>query len=233
MRLQVLETAEAAALAAAAEIAAHLALAIEQHKRASLALSGGRSPAPMLAALARTSLPWPAIDILQVDERIAPAGNEDRNANTLRTALLEPAAVPADRIHLMPVEETDLTLAAVAYARTLERLAGTPPRIDVVHLGLGADGHTASLVPGDAVLDEIQGLVALTQPYQGRRRMTLTYPALAGARRLVWLVIGADKADALRRLWDGDATIPAGRVERRNAIIFADAAAGSWYAAAP
>lgn len=227
VRLELLDTAEAAAQAAAAHIAERLRHALAQHTRASMALSGGRSPVAMLRALAQMDLPWFAIDVLQVDERIAPAGDEDRNANTLRQALFEPAGVPASSIHLMPVEDPDGDAAAAAYARRLERVAGRPPRIDVIHLGLGTDGHTASLVPGDPLLDETRALVGLTQSYQRRRRMTVTYPVLAGARSLVWLITGADKNDALRRLVDADPSIPAGRVEQAYATVFADAAAGT------
>jgi len=225
VKLSILDTAEAAARTAAAQIAERLQDAIAERDRATLALSGGRSPLPMLQALARTPFNWTVIDIFQVDERVAPSGSGDRNADLLRQALLEPAAVPVDRIHLMPVEEPDLNVAAATYSDLITRIAGQPPRIDVVHLGLGADGHTASLVPGDPLLNETRALVGLTRVYQGRQRMTLTYPSLSGARSLVWLVTGADKTDALQRLLNHDASTPAGRVERPNALVFADAMA--------
>jgi len=225
VRIQILDSPQATAEAAAADIAEHLRMSVMEHRRASLALSGGRSPVAMLAALAQMDLPWALIDVLQVDERIAPADSKDRNANTLRRALFEPAGVPPNRIHLMPVEAADPEAAAETYATTLERVAGTPPKIDVVHLGLGPDGHTASLVPGDPVLDETTALVALTGTYQGRRRMSITYPVLNHAHHLVWLVIGDDKADALGRLLAADPTIPAGRVEPLRATVFTDDAA--------
>ena len=111
------------------------------------------------------------------------------------------------------------------YALTLREIAGSPPVLDLVHLGLGPDGHTASLVPGDAVLDVTDADVALTGVYQGRRRMTLTYPILNRSRRILWLVTGSEKAGMLVRLRDGDLSIPAGRVRRDQALVLADRAA--------
>src|SRR5205823_3468838 len=122
------------------------------------------------------------------------------------------------------VESDDLDGAAARYAATLMTAAGAPPTLDLVHLGLGADGHTASLVPGDPVLEITDRDVAVTGVYRGRRRLTLTYPVLDRARRILWLVAGADKAPMLRRLRDGDSTIPAGRVRSDRAVVVADAA---------
>jgi len=127
----------------------------------------------------------------------------------------------------MPVESPDLKTAAAHYAQTIADVAGSPPVLDLAHLGLGADGHTASLVPGDPVLDITEADVGLTGIYQGRRRMTLTYPILNRARRVLWLVTGAEKAGMLGRLQDGDPSIPAGRVRRDCAVIFADLGAAT------
>ena len=157
----------------------------------------------------------PAFVVYQVDERVAPAGDPERNLNAIL------AAIPPERVHPMPVEDSDLEAAARRYAEEL------PARLDLVHLGLGADGHTASLVPGDPVLDVEDALVAVTGAYEGRRRMTLTYPALAAAREIVWLVTGADKREMLERLLTGDVSIPAGRVENPLQLVVADAAAVS------
>ena len=176
----------------------------------------------MLRALAREDVPWDRVHLLQVDERVAPYGDADRNLSALRESLTVPA-----RVHPMPVERDDLDAAATHYADTLTSVAGSPPELDLVHLGLGGDGHTASLVPGDPVLDVGDRDVAITGPYQGRRRMTLTYPALDRARQVVWLVTGEDKAAMLARLCDGDATIPAGRVRAAQAAVFADHAAAA------
>src|SRR4029434_2837234 len=114
--------------------------------------------------------------IVQVDERVAPTGHPDRNLTHLRESLLGLTSLRPEQVHAMPVEAADLNAAAEEYARTLQEIAGSPPVLDLVHLGLGPDGHTASLVPGDPVLDVSDADVATTRPYQGRRRMTLTFP---------------------------------------------------------
>lgn len=176
----------------------------------------------MLRALAREDVPWARVHLLQVDERVAPDGDPDRNLTALRESFTAPA-----RLHPMPVEFDDLDAAAARYDDTLTSVAGSPPVLDLVHLGLGGDGHTASLVPGDPVLDVGDRDVAVTGPYQGRRRMTLTYPALDRARQVLWLVTGGDKAAMLARLCDGDRTIPAGRVGASQAVVFADRGAAA------
>jgi 6-phosphogluconolactonase len=187
----------------------------------------------MLRALAAKDIPWEGVHVLQVDERVAPAGDADRNLTHLRDSLLANAPLRAEQIHAMPVESADLEAAAARYARTLRELAGSPPVLDLVHLGLGPDGHTASLVPGDPVLDVTAADVALTGPYQGRRRMTLTYPILNRARRILWLVTGDEKAGMLVRLRDGDPAIPAGRVRRDRVLVLADRAAARYLGEAP
>jgi len=172
----------------------------------------------MLRALAAASLAWERVHVFQVDERIAPAGDPDRNWNAIASALGASGAI----LHPMPVEDADVDAAARRYARTLEEACGTPPALDLVHLGLGADGHTASLVPGDAALDVRDRDVAITGPYQKRRRMTLTFPALDRARRVLWVVTGTEKYAALAKLLDGDPSIPASRVARGDALVLAD-----------
>jgi 6-phosphogluconolactonase len=179
----------------------------------------------MLRALASEDVPWPGVHVVQVDERVAPAGDPDRNLTHLRESLLAHAPLRPEQIHAMPVESADLEAAAREYAALLEEIAGSPPVLDLVHLGLGPDGHTASLVPGDPVLDVTDRDVAVTGVYQGRRRMTLTYPIINRSRRILWLVTGAEKAGMLTRLRDGDRSIPAGRVRRDQALVLADRAA--------
>jgi 6-phosphogluconolactonase len=210
----------------AASVARAAAEAIAQYARASvagsgqftLAASGGRTPWVMFSALSNENVPWEKVVIFQVDERVAPEGDPARNITHLRECL---AGTPA-RIEEMPVGRADLEAAAAGYAASL------PARFDLVHLGLGPDGHTASLVPGDAVLGVRDRLVAVTEPYQGHRRMTLTYPALARAEQIMWLVTGADKVGPLAALLDGDDSIPAGRVEASRSRVLADfAAAGA------
>jgi 6-phosphogluconolactonase len=179
----------------------------------------------MLRALAARDVPWPAVHIVQVDERVAPAGHADRNLTHLRESLLDHAPLTPGQIHDMPVETADLETAARQYAAALRELAGSPPVLDLVHLGLGPDGHTASLVPGDAVLDVDDADVATTGVYQGRRRMTLTFPIINRSRQVLWVVTGKEKVPMMHRLLAGDASIPAGRVPRECARLIADRAA--------
>jgi len=170
-------------------------------------------------------VPWDAMHVVQVDERVAPAGDPGRNLTRLRESLLEHAPLHPDRIHAMPVESSNLKAACEEYALTLKAIAGSPPVLDLIHLGLGPDGHTASLVPGDAVLETKDADVALTGLYQGRRRMTLTYSILNRSRRVLWLVTGREKAGMLFRLRAGDDQIPAGRIRTDHALVLADRAA--------
>jgi 6-phosphogluconolactonase len=176
---------------------------------------------------ARHDVPWDRLHIFQVDERVAPAGHADRNLTHLSESLLLSGQLAPEQIHAMPVEAADLAGAAELYTGVLQEFAGTPPTLDLVHLGLGPDGHTASLVPGDSVLDITNADVATTGVYQGRRRMTLTYSIINRARRILWVVTGQEKAAALRRMRDGDPAIPAGRVTQTHAEVIADRAAAS------
>lgn len=214
--------AAAAAAQAACWIADRAREAAAARGRFILALSGGTTPRQMLLELARQPLPWPALRIVQVDERVAPRGSADRNLTLIEETLLAHAPLEPAQVRAMPVDADDLAAAARDYAAQLEQLAGTPPVLDVVHLGLGDDGHTASLVPDDAVLGVTDAHVALTGVYHGHRRMTLTYPVLNRARHVLWLVSGDAKAAMLDRLIAGDSTIPAGRVERARAHVVTD-----------
>ena len=215
-QIEVLPDAAAVAERAAAYVAERARAAADDHGRFTFAVSGGRTPWAMFAHLAEEDMPWGRTAIYQVDERVAPADDPERNLAHLLASL--PAESGAE-IHAMPVEATDLEAAAADYARSL------PESFDLIHLGLGPDGHTASLVPGDPVLEVLDRGVAMTGAYQGRNRMTLTYPTLNAAKQVLWLVTGEDKLDALRRLRAGDASIPGGRVSPASALIIADAAA--------
>ena len=225
MKLQVFADPGAVAKAGAEFIAAEARAAVTARSRFLIAVSGGSTPWQMLRALAAESVPWASMHVFQVDERVAPAGDPDRNLTHLTQALLENSPLTPEQIHPMPVGEDDLEAAAASYSRLLAQIAGVPTTLDLVHLGLGPDGHTASLVPGDPVLNSIERDVATTKPYQGRRRMTLTYPILNRSRRILWLVAGADKAAMLARLREGDQSIPAGRVRQDEALVLADRAA--------
>jgi 6-phosphogluconolactonase len=225
METQILADAESVARRAAAIIAAEAREAVGARGRFVVAVSGGHTPWLMLRALAGEDVPWDGVHVVQVDERVAPAGDADRNWTHLRESLLDHAPLRPDQVHAMPVEAPDLAAAAARYAQALEEVAGRPPVLDLVHLGLGPDGHTASLVPGDPVLNVPDADVALTGVYQGRRRMTLTYPILNRSRLVLWVVTGGDKAAMLGRLFAGDVTIPAGRVRPERALVLTDRAA--------
>jgi len=225
MKIEILRDADAVAVRAAELIAEVVRTAVAERGRCALAVSGGRTPWQMLRELAVQALPWRDIHIFQIDERVAPSGDADRNLTHIAESLTSRVALPAKNMHAMPVENADLVGAAAAYARDLASVAGTPAVLDLVHLGLGPDGHTASLVPGDPVLAIADTTVAITGAYQGHRRMTLTYPVLDHARHILWIVTGAEKIGMLRRLQAGDPSIPAGRVRSDRALILADSSA--------
>jgi 6-phosphogluconolactonase len=225
MKVEVFPDAEAVAREAAAIVAAEARTAIAERGRFVMAVSGGRTPWLMLRALADEDVPWEDVHVVQIDERVAPEGDADRNLTHLRESLSGQASLLPEQIHALPVEAPDLDVAAAQYSAALRQIAGSPPILDLVHLGLGPDGHTASLVPGDPVLGVDDADVALTGVYQGRRRMTLTYPILNRSRRVVWLVTGNDKAEMVGRLFAGDTSIPAGRIQRDRALVLADRAA--------
>jgi 6-phosphogluconolactonase len=216
--------AAAAALAAAEEIAAACREAVAARGRALIAVSGGETPWRMLEQLRGLDLPWEKIHVAQVDERIAPRGDPRRNFTRLAGILVREGPLPVRQLLAMPVEADDVDAAAAGYQQLLERVGGTPLRIDLVQLGLGGDGHTASLVPGDPVLEVADRDVATSAEYQGLRRMTLTYPAIDRARRRLWLVTGAAKAARLAELLDAASAdaAPSVRVSRAETCAVAD-----------
>ena len=181
------------------------------------ALALSKAPPALLHALVASGVPWERVRIFQVDERVVPPGHPDRNLAGLLAALPPHAR---ERVRPLPVDEPDLEEAAARHAAALGPL-------DLVHLGLGPDGHTASLFPGDPVLDVRDRLVAVTREHGGYRRLTLTYPALEAARELVWLVTGEAKREALARLLAGDGSIPAARIANPRQLVVADAAAAA------
>ncbi len=212
MEVKVLDDADAVAREGAAVIAAEARAAVAARGRFIVAVSGGHTPWQMLRAMAEEDVPWKSVHVAQVDE-----------------SLLAHAPLRPEQVYAMPVESPDLEAAAAQYALTLQEIAGSPPVLDLAHLGLGPDGHTASLVPGDPVLDVTDADVAVTAgAYQGRRRMTLTFPMLNRSRRILWLVTGSEKVDMLARLRAGDRSIPAGRVSQDRALVLADRAAARY-----
>src|SRR5215468_2936999 len=206
MKIQSLADAEAVAREGARIIAAEARAAVAARGRFITAVSGGHTPWVMLRALADEDVPWENLHLVQVDERVAPPGDEDRNMTHLRSSLLARVPLRPEQVYAMPVESPDLEAAAKTYAVKFQEIAGSPAVLDLVHLGLGPDGHTASLVPGDPVLEVTDRDVAVTGIYQGRRRMTLTYPILDRARTILWLVNGSEKIEILKRLVGGDAS---------------------------
>jgi 6-phosphogluconolactonase len=221
----VAQDAEAAAGSAAGELARACATAIAERGQACIALSGGRSPLRAFELFARAPLPWASIVVAQVDERCVPAQDARRNVAPLKRLLVEQGELPSGNLLEMPVERDDVERAADDYAAQLRERLGRDGAFDIVQLGLGDDGHTASLVPGDPVLDVDDRDVAITQPYQGTRRMTLTYRPLQAARERLWLVTGADKALALAALLEGGGSSPAVRVRREDSVVVTDRAA--------
>lgn len=214
-----------AARAAARFIAQCASRAVRERGSCSIAFSGGSTPRTMLAALVAEDLPWRNLHVFQVDERATNRGAGERNLTQLQQALLGKTPLCAEALHAMPVEEADLEAGARRYEEALAGPAGDPAVLDLIHLGLGDDGHTASLVPCDAALEVSERDVAVSAAYRGYRRMTLTLPIINRARQRLWLVTGAPKAAMLARLAAGDQGIPAGRVRGEDSVIFADQAA--------
>lgn len=227
MLIHIEKTAEESAQSAARGIARSIRAAVHARGTCILALSGGRSSEPLLAALATERIPWQSVHVVQVDERVAPADDIHRNWERVRTILLGKIAVPSSNLHPISLDTGDPGLAARNYAATLIAVAGQPPVIDLVHLGLGQDGHTASLVPDDPVLEQLTDDVAVTREYEGYRRITLTYPCLRRARQIIWFITGSSKATALQRLQGEDSTIPAGRLRHDRNVVYVDRAAAA------
>ena len=227
MNLEVVGT-EALGARTAAVVAEHLRAAIATRGMTSLAVSGGSTPGEMLEALAMADeIDWERVHLFQVDERVAPADHEDRNLTLLQRTFLETADIPEANVHPMGVVDADLAGSAADYERQLREIAADPPVLDVVQLGLGGDGHTASLVPGDHVLEIEDRDIAVTEPYDGRRRLSMTRPLLRRARARIWLVSGRGKAVAVARLLAGDRRLPASRIAGDEDLLLLDPPAAS------
>lgn len=222
MKVELLADSEELRARAADEFAARIRAGVAGQGRFVLAVSGGTEPWAAFRLLATLDVPWHALHVVQVDERVAPAGDAQRNWTHLEANLLSRVPIPRAQVHPMPVEEAPSMEAAARYARSLESIAGSPPVLDLIHLGLGDDGHTASLVPGDPVLDVADVDVAVTGTYRGLRRMTLTFPIIDRARAILWLVGGEGKTRALQALLAGDARVPAGRIRQDCALLLTE-----------
>jgi len=225
MKTELFTTADQVATGAAAYLEHEIREALLQQKSYSLAISGGRTPWEMLKILSKADVPWNRVNLFQVDERVAPDGHADRNLTQLFQAIAGTTMVTQLRIFPMPVLAEDLEEGCREYIQVLDEVT-EGKGLDLIHLGLGIDGHTASLVPGDGVLEVQDRLVACTQNiYQGRIRMTLTYPLLNGAKQLLWIVTGSEKQEMVKRLLQQDPSIPAGSIRQENALLMVDQAA--------
>ena len=230
LKIEVLANDDAVAKAAAGVIAAAAREAVAARGVFTLAVSGGKTPWAMLKDLASEEVPWSQVHVFQIDERIAPEGDPDRNLTHLHESLLGNAPIPKENIHAMPVNAEDPVDGAAEYEKTLQEICGNPPTLDMAHLGLGPDGHTASLTPNDPVLEVTDRDVALTDPvhlYQNRRRMTLTYPMINRSRHIMWLATGAAKIPMIVKLKAADPSIPGGRISQENALLLTDTAAAA------
>ncbi len=227
MQIEVIDGEPAVARRAATVIAEHAREAVSQRGKFVMGVSGGKTPWIMLRNLADEQLSWEKVHVFQIDERIAPSGDPDRNLNNLRESLLSHAPLMPDQIHAMQVESADLEASAAQYVAILKNFAGDPPVLDLAHLGMGSDGHTASLIPNDPVLDVNNRDIALTGVYQERRRMTMTYPLLNRSRFILFLVTGAEKMPMLQRLLKGDPSIASGRICGNSMLLLADKAAAA------
>lgn len=230
LKIEVLADDDAVAKAAAGVIAAAAREAVAARGVFTLAVSGGKTPWAMLKDLASEEVPWSQVHVFQIDERIAPEGDPDRNLTHLHESLLGNAPIPKENIHAMPVNAADPVEGAAEYEKTLQEICGNPPTLDMAHLGLGPDGHTASLTPNDPVLEVTDRDVALTDPvhlYQNRRRMTLTYPMINRSRQIMWLATGAAKIPMIVKLRAADPSIPGGRIAQANALMLTDTAAAA------
>ena len=225
MEIRECKTADDVAVTGANFIYARGTEAIAERGQFTLALSGGSTPWHMLRKLAEYELPWERVKIFQVDERVAPHGDPDRNLVHILEDFVDRIPLPSENLHAMPVNDEDLDDGARRYERQLIAVAGDKPFLDVVHLGIGSDGHTASLVPDDPVLEKVDRSVAITDHYGGRQRMTLTYPVINRAAHILWLITGKGKAEILHRMIQADREIPAGRISQSQAVVVADAAA--------
>ena len=215
MEIRVFPDAASTADAAARSLARRIGDAVRRRGRADIAVSGGRTPAAMFVVMVDLTIPWHDLHIWQIDERVAPDGDPDRNLG-----LLAVLPMPATNVHAMGVSEENLVRSASAYA------SGLPSRFDVVHLGLGGDGHTASWPPGDPVIDS-SASVAITEPYKGRVRMTLTPSVVNSARSRLVVATGADKAVPFRQWLLEDRSVPIHRVRIAGTTVFIDEAAAS------
>lgn len=230
-QLVVAESAEELARQAAETIASTIDLALGQRDRAQIALAGGGTPKATYIKLGSEHLPWQRVDVLLGDERWVSEGDPASNARMVRETLLAQGPAKGARLHPVPTNLATPEASAEAYAALLAQLcSGEPPALDLVLLGLGDDGHTASLFPGTASLSCVDRSVTVATG-KGLERITFTAPVLSAARQVIFLVSGADKRQALERLFDGDESTqrtPARLVKPAGTVlVLADSAAAA------
>jgi 6-phosphogluconolactonase len=228
-RLIVARSAEDLARQVAEQIAAAIDLALAQRDRAQIALAGGETPKAAYGRLGQEHLPWNRVDVLLGDERWVDAADPASNARMLQETLLAQGPASQACFHPVPTDRATPALSAEAYAEILATICpGQPPRFDLMLLGLGDDGHTASLFPGTAAPTVTDQWVTIGEG-KGLPRITLTAPVLSAARQVIVLVSGAGKQQALRRLLDPEESAertPAKLVRPDGEVlILADAAA--------
>lgn len=231
VNVEVLPDSEALAERAVAVIVDAAARAIEERGVFVWAVSGGSTPRRMLALLSeRTDLDWSRTHLFQVDERVAPYGDPDRNAMMLDTHLLTDTFrkhnAPAG-IWLMPVDDAveDPEFATRLYEEKMDEVTGSPVVFDLIQLGMGSDGHTASLIPDDPILEVDEVDVAVSAEYQGRIRMSFTWPVLDRAKELLWVIGGESKQEAVKLFLANDPSIPATLPTQARATVLLDEAA--------
>lgn len=225
MEIRTFQSSNEVATEAALYIADRIRESVAKKGFFTMAVSGGRTPWQMIKELAKEELPWEKVFLFQVDERVAPDGHADRNLTQLFNSIQGTPLVTRLNIFPMHVIAEDLEEACDQYAENIKLITETG-KLDLIHLGIGTDGHTASLIPGDAVLDvQDQAVARTSNPYQGRDRMTLTYPLINQAEKILWIITGKEKAEMLSRLISQDPTIPAGNVSQSRAIILTEESA--------
>jgi 6-phosphogluconolactonase len=224
-KIHVLDTPAELFRAAADEFAELANQAVQAQGRFAVALSGGSTPKGMFALLAGekfSSLPWPKIYFFWGDERYVPPQHPESNYRMANEALLSKVPVSQENVFRVRTEENDASAAALDYEQTLKRFFklrdGEAPRFDLIFLGMGPDGHTASLFPGTTALEETKRLVVANWVEKFKTyRITFTYPVLEAAACVTFLVAGEDKAAALHKVWDDPSSgLPAQRVELKD-----------------
>ena len=222
LKTEIFSSADQVAFEAAKYLEQRIKETLHVEKKFSMAISGGRTPWEMLKVLSQAELPWTRVNFFQVDERVAPDGHADRNLTQLYQSIAGSTMATTLQIFPMPVTAANLDSASQEYAESIHTIT-EGKGLDLIHLGMGSDGHTASLVPSDGVLTINDREVACTEhAYQGRKRMTLTYPLLNSAKHILWIVTGAEKREMVQRLLQQDASIPAGLVSQKNALLMVD-----------